>query len=63
MNETALAVENVRGDVGKAVQFGHAVGHVAQKHRHIVVGIRLRIAARARTEQNDALKPVTVYFG
>jgi hypothetical protein len=38
-------------------------GHVAQKHRDIVVGIRLCVAARARTEQNDALKPVTVYFG
>ena len=47
MNEPAFAVENVRGDIGKAVQLGHAVGHIAQKHRRIVIGIRLRVAARA----------------
>lgn len=50
------------GKVCQPVHLGGLVGHVAQKHRNVIVGIRLRIAPRARTEQDNALNPVAVDF-
>ncbi len=49
MNEFAFAVKNIRGNIGKPIHLHKPVGHIAQKHRHVVVGTRLRIAPRART--------------
>ncbi len=60
INNFAGVVKNGRADIGKAVHFGKAVGHIAQKYRYVVIGLRLRIAARAGAKQHHARHAVAV---
>jgi hypothetical protein len=46
VNECSGFVENGSAEVGQSVQLGDAVGHIAQKHSNVIVGISPRIAAR-----------------
>ena len=48
VDELAGLVENIRGEVGQTVELLPAVGHVAQKHPHVVVGIRALDAKERR---------------
>src|SRR5271165_2126564 len=61
VKKSARLVKKSEAQVSEAIQLRHAVGHVAQKHRHVVVGIG-PASPRARTERNDALESVAVNF-
>jgi len=60
VDDLARFIDNVRAELGQAVQLAPAVGQVFEKHCHVVIRIRARIAARSRAEQYDALDALSV---
>ena len=60
--QTRPSRREVRAEVGKPIHLRKSVSHVAQKHGDVIVGIRTRIAARARTEQHGTFEPIAVDF-
>jgi hypothetical protein len=55
MNEGAGSIHDVGGDIGNPVDLIPSIGKAIQKNGHVIVGIRARIATRARPEQHHAL--------
>jgi len=44
------------------MQLRPAIGKFLQEDGYVVIGIRMRIAARPRPEQDDALDPIAIYL-
>ena len=62
MHNPALVVKNIGGKVREAVQLARPVRHIAQEHRHVIIGIRPRTATRTRSIQDDAFKTCAIHF-
>jgi hypothetical protein len=54
MNELTGLVEDVGAEIGQPVHLGSAVGKVVKKHRHVVIRVFVRIAARANRTARHA---------
>ena len=62
VNEFAGVIENVGAEIGEPVRLDRTIGHVAEKNRDVVIGIRRGVAARARPVENDTIEARTVRF-
>jgi putative addiction module component (TIGR02574 family) len=56
----ACIEQNIGGDGGKARALVGEGGRVSNEDRNVIIGIRFRLAARARAEQHNALNAVAV---
>lgn len=56
MHDPARIVKNIGGDVGQTVPLPRPVRHIAREHRHVVIGVRPCIAARAGAMEHDAFE-------
>jgi hypothetical protein len=61
MHEFSAVAEDVSAEVGQPVRLRTPISHVAQAHRHVVIGIRTSITARAGAEQHHAIKSTAIY--
>ena len=52
--------QNIRSGVGDFLGFLPAAGQIPQKHRHVIIGIGPRVAARPRAEQHPARNALAV---
>jgi hypothetical protein len=46
---------------GEAAQFRPPIRKLLQENGHVIVGSRMRVAASARSEQNDAFDSIAVH--
>jgi len=60
VNERPDIVENIGFNVRDSVDLVPSIDKITQEDRDIVIGIRPRIAAHARTEKHDAFDTVAV---
>lgn len=59
MNAPPL-VQQARPFRVETTKFSPAVTHIAQKHSHVIVRVRLRITTRASAVKHDARQPIAV---
>src|SRR5271168_2562922 len=62
-NDRACVQKNIGADGGKAKALVCERANVFEKNGNVVVGVRLRIAARARAKKDDTLNTVAIDFG